>query len=394
MLLSVFPAKIMLESDEIAEVPEATAEFLRFLGGRFPDTTEDYEGLAEAEASRATHFVSAMADESTWSSGKRMWRTAKAEGVTLGDQASMDGWMEEFNQRPRAERDQVLGHTAYPPEDAALRPQFHAVALPTDDEIEQAFTRAPFLFQLIGLVDYIGEGKALTQKGNLKLADGKELVEVLRTGDRVDEWIGDKQFKTRSSTDLGGLDLVVQVALKAKLLKRHRKGNKIVPGAKARLARQPSLDLADAAFRALLFQMGLSQHFNRVDHYGFGWFAEGLDEQLPEILLHLYLDQRDEVDELCGTAWEVLNAHYDLSDLTGDKADFHRRLVGRDLRCIIYQLAELGVVRVVDEEVAEGAHRRQQVSGGRVEMDVLGWRLVHRLAAEVGDAPVIGATRQ
>lgn len=66
MLLSVFPAKIMLESDEIAEVPEATAEFLRFLGGRFPDTTEDYEGLAEAEASRATHFVSAMADESTW----------------------------------------------------------------------------------------------------------------------------------------------------------------------------------------------------------------------------------------------------------------------------------------------------------------------------------------
>ncbi len=156
----------------------------------------------------------------------------------------------------------------------------------------------------IGLVDYIGDGKALTQTGNLKLADGKELVEVLCTGDRVDEWIGDKQFKSRSSTDLGGLDLVVQVALKAKLLKRHRKGNKIVPGAKARLARQPSLDLADAAFRALLFQMGLSQHFNRVDHYGFGWFAEGLDEQLPEILLHLYLDQRDEVDELCGTAWE------------------------------------------------------------------------------------------
>ena len=235
----------------------------------------------------------------------------------------------------------------------------------------------------IGLVDYIGDGKALTQTGNLKLADGKELVEVLCTGDRVDEWIGDKQFKSRSSTDLGGLDLVVQVALKAKLLKRHRKGNKIVPGAKARLARQPSLDLADAAFRALLFQVGPSQQLNRVDHYGFGWFAEGLDEQLPEILLHLYLDQRDEVDELCGTAWEVLNAHYDLSDLTGDKADFHRRLVGRDLRCIFHQLAELGVVRVVDEEVAEGSHDRQQVSGGRVEMDVLGWRLVHRLAAEV-----------
>ena len=40
----------------------------------------------------------------------------KAEGVVLGDQASMDAWKGEFNQRPRAERDQVLGPTAYPPE--------------------------------------------------------------------------------------------------------------------------------------------------------------------------------------------------------------------------------------------------------------------------------------
>ena len=267
------------------------------------------------------------------------------------------------------------------------------MAVPADDEIEQALTNATFLHQLIGLVDYIGEGKALTQIGNLKLVDGKELVELLGTGDRVDEWIGDQQFKTRSSADLGGLDLVFQVAVAAKLLKRPRKGNKVVPGAKARLARKPSLDLADAAFRALLFHVGPSQHLHRVDQYGFDWFAEELDAQLPDILLHLYLEPSDGVDELSGTAWAVLNAYYDLSDLTGDKADFHRRLVARDLRCIFHQLAELGVVRVVDEEVTEGSHGRQQVSGGRVKLDVLGWSLVHPLAAEVGDAPVIGAFR-
>ena len=297
----------------------------------------------------------------------------------------MDAWMEEFNERPSAERERVLGSTALPPTTPGRRPSFRPVALPTDDELEQALTRAPFLFQLIGLVDYIGDGRALTQSGNLRLADGKVLVEVLRTGDPVDEWIGDKQFKTRTSADLGGLDLVFRVALEAKLLKRPRKGNKVVPGPKARLARQPSLDLADAAFRSLLFDVGPSEHLNRVDHFGFGWFAEGLDEQLPDMLLHLYVEQNDEIGELADTAWEVLNTQYDLSDLLDEKADFHRRLVGRDLRCVFHQLAELGVVRVFDEEVTEVSFAGQEVSGGWVELDVLGWWLVHRLAAEVAD---------
>ena len=85
----------------------------------------------------------------------------------------MDAWKGEFNQRPRAERDQVLGPTAYPPEAMGKRPPFLPVTLPTDDELEQALTRAPFLYQLIGLVDYIGKGKALTQTGNLKLASSR-----------------------------------------------------------------------------------------------------------------------------------------------------------------------------------------------------------------------------
>ncbi len=397
VLLTIYPAKIMLEPEDLTEVPQATAEFLRFLAGRFPDLADNIETLADSVAGATTQFVSAMSDENNWGFGRRIWTTAKAEGVVLGDQASMDAWMDAwmdaFNQRPRAERDQVLGPTAYPPEAMGKRPPFLPVALPTDDELEQALTRAPFLYQLIGLVDYIGKGKALTQTGNLKLVDGKELVEVLRTCDRVDEWIGDKQFKTRSSADLGGLDLVFQVALDAKLLKRRRTGNKVVPGPKVHLARQPTLKLADAAFRSLIFDVGPSRHLNRIDPYGCGWFAESLDEQLPDMLLYLYVEQNDEVEELAARAWEVLNNQYDLSDLSDDRADFHRRLVLRDLRCVVHQLAELGVVRVFDEEVSEVSFGREEVAGGWVEMDVLGWRLVHQLAAEVAEAPVIGGLR-
>ena len=47
--------------------------------------------------------------------------------------------------------------------------------------------------------------------------------------------------------------------------------------------------------------MGPSEHLNRVDHFGFGWFAEGLDEQLPDMLLHLYVEQNDEIGELADT---------------------------------------------------------------------------------------------
>ncbi len=114
VLFSTFPAKIMWEPDELAELPDAAAEFLRFLADRFPLMADEYEALAEGVACSAAQFVSVMSDENNWGLGKRMWSTAEAEGVALGDQASMDAWMEEFNQRPRFERDQVLGPSALP----------------------------------------------------------------------------------------------------------------------------------------------------------------------------------------------------------------------------------------------------------------------------------------
>lgn len=127
------------------------------------------------------------------------------------------------------------------------------------------------------------------------------------------------------------------MALDAKLLKRPRTGNKVVPGPKVHLARQPTLGLGDSAFRSLIFDVGPSRHLNRIDPYGFGWFAESFDEQLPDMLLYLCVEQNDEVSE-----------------------------------------------------VSSGG---QEVSGGWVEMDVLGGWLVNRLADEVSEAPVIGGLR-
>jgi hypothetical protein len=59
-----------------------------------------------------------MADVSRFSFGKRLWMSAQAEGVRLDDPASVEAFMAEFNARPRAEREAILGrgpgHTPRP----------------------------------------------------------------------------------------------------------------------------------------------------------------------------------------------------------------------------------------------------------------------------------------
>jgi hypothetical protein len=59
-----------------------------------------------------------MADASRYSFGKRLWTTAVGEGVRLDDRASVEAFMANFNARPIAERDAILG-PGLPPRPAA-----------------------------------------------------------------------------------------------------------------------------------------------------------------------------------------------------------------------------------------------------------------------------------
>ena len=59
-----------------------------------------------------------MADASRYSFGKRLWTTAQAEGVRLDDRVSVEAFMADFNARPIAQRDAILG-PGLPPRPAA-----------------------------------------------------------------------------------------------------------------------------------------------------------------------------------------------------------------------------------------------------------------------------------
>ncbi|MFH9354409.1 hypothetical protein [Kitasatospora sp. NPDC017646] len=93
--------------------------------------------------------------------------------------------------------------------------------------------------QVRGLVSWIGAGRKLTQTGKITLADARALVALLETGDTIDPAIGDRTFKTKSSQELYHLNLLVEWAKAARLLRVT--GGRLVPVKKnARVLEDPS----------------------------------------------------------------------------------------------------------------------------------------------------------
>ncbi len=394
ILFEIYPAKVMLDAAAIAEVAPGFAAFLRFVGRDLPAHEPPLDALAQFVERSASRFVAAMNDEDNWSFGKRMWSTAVAEGVDLSDERELQRWMTGFNQRSLAERDQILGPMPSVPArlGGALIGALPPVVLAPDAELAALAAGTVLVRRLVTLAGYIGAGRSVTDRQNLKLADGKELARLLYTGDRVDEWIGDRLFKTKSSEELRDVDYTYRVALAAGLLEIA--GRKVVPGPNAAWAPDASLDLAYGAFLVMLQVVGPTGHRWRKDHYGFGWYAEELDRQLPAMLIELYRHrQPTDIDELLDEAWAGLHEAFDLSDVPADKLRFHRGGVDVSLRDAFDRLAELGVVAIADEVGVHDDYGGVKRSSGTVELAPLGLWAVQRMASRVTSAPVVGTLR-
>ncbi|MEK7295615.1 MAG: hypothetical protein AAB018_03685, partial [Actinomycetota bacterium] len=394
ILLGLYPAKVMLDAAEIVDVPKGFAALLRFLGLDRPGHEPPFEVLGELAERLASRFHAAMNDEDNWSFGKRMWSTAMAEGVDLDNEAALGQWVEGFNQRSIGERDQILGRLPVPPPGVGspLIGSLPPVVLPSDDELRTMASRTVVVRRLIQLVDYVGAGRAVTDKGNLKVADGKELVALLGTDDRIDTVIGDRVFKTKSSEEFADVDFTYRLALAANMLAVD--GRKLVPGPNASRCPDAPLDICYGAFLVLLQLVGPTQHHYRRHVYGWDWFAEELDRLLASMMLELYR-RRDPyaIDELVEWAWHDLNATFDLSDVPTDKLEFHRGLVDWSLRRALDRLTELGVVIIADETSIPTQYGGNERSGGTVRLPPLGLWAVQRMLSRITNAPVVGALR-
>jgi hypothetical protein len=109
--LELHPAKVMVDDEDLGDVLEEAKAFVTFLDetGLLAPDSEPAGVLVDHLEAIEGQFRHNMADVSRFSFGKRLWTSAQAEGVRLDDRASVEAFMAEFNARPRAEREAILG---------------------------------------------------------------------------------------------------------------------------------------------------------------------------------------------------------------------------------------------------------------------------------------------
>lgn len=182
------------------------------------------------------------------------------------------------------------------------------VSLPAQAELDALAERVPVIAQLRALVDWIGEGRALTTTGNLKLADARELVTLLDTGDTLDPKIGDRVFRTKSSAELPALARLIELAKKIRLVRVVK--NRLVRIAKAAPLLRDGVALWTAAFDAQP-ELGLRtpSHQWAADHTRM--LDSILDGVLPDVLNTLYgLPEPMPVIRLTESVWMACTMAY------------------------------------------------------------------------------------
>ncbi|MFE6868520.1 plasmid pRiA4b ORF-3 family protein [Kitasatospora sp. NPDC057692] len=232
--------------------------------------------------------------------------------------------------------------------------------------------------QIRDLVSWIGAGRKLTQTGKVTLADARALVALLETGDTVDPAIGDRTFKTKSSQELYHLNLLVEWAKAARLLRVV--GGRLVPVKKnARVSEDPE-QVLDALFEAL---PRISEAVLPAGWLG-SIFAEEYPAGLRALLMSLYAaDDLVPEQELQAAVWDKVSGFYVLDDLPEDRLRLLRRSNDRDMDRVLATLLGLGSVQRVGDAVALTPRGRQAMA--RLRGDSRPGDPVYQLRIELAD---------
>ena len=112
-MLDYFPRKVSADDETLAAVPECVRAFLGFLAARGSLSGEPLEQLERGlRGACATSSWSAPGDSSHWGLAKSMVMQMQAEGIDPSAAGALDAWIEDFNARPREQRDAIIGPAA------------------------------------------------------------------------------------------------------------------------------------------------------------------------------------------------------------------------------------------------------------------------------------------
>ena len=367
LLFEIFPAKVTLGPHDSAAVIAGFAAFLRFLSHERLLSEGTGERLAKRVEAAQAEFEAAMSDEERFSFGKRLVAEMVADGVDPTDQEAMNEWITSFNERTYEERDRVVGpaleRNRRTAEGGEERTRLPPVVLASEDEVRAAAGETKVFGQVRDLVGFMGEGRKLTDKGNLTVADAKALKTLLGTDARPG-WARREEDggpRVRSSKSLRELDLLFRVAVAGEFLETPS-ARTVRPGPAAGLLDSDPLGATGQLLEAALIRVGLVAHDRGDDHYGFGWYAEDLDEGLTRLVLDLYVETEPlPIEEFIEEVWADLHDLYDLSDVDEHKLDLHLDLMESSARRALRQLSGFGVVEMSGVESVQprlGRHRR------------------------------------
>ncbi|MHB1469443.1 MAG: plasmid pRiA4b ORF-3 family protein [Solirubrobacteraceae bacterium] len=242
-------------------------------------------------------------------------------------------------------------------------------------------SRAWPLEQLCTLLEWVGEGRALTQTRKVRLADARELVGLLGTGDLPDGWGAERNMI--SSTELPELTIIVEWAKAARLV-RVSKGRLVPVKKNAALLRRP-----------LELWARMLESFPRLGEALCppGWAESLLREDFEEALDAVFTELRRRADGLdietaCELAWETITARYLFAPAGEQSQSLWRALCDRDLRHALGVLERFGALRRDGDRVAltELGSAAMRASTGAISQDAVLQVKVSLL--EVAEPPV------
>lgn len=206
-------------------------------------------------------------------------------------------------------------------------------------------TDARALRQLRDLTRWVGEGRALTQTGRIRLADARELVALLGTRDELDPMNG--RFHTTSSADLPELTLLVEWA-KACGLVRVARGRLIAVKKHAGL-----LDDLPRLWDRMFDVFGRLGPALCPDGWAQSFLRDEFEHTIDGVLLVAYRRGPGfAISEACALAWELATLRYVLDPATELQLTTWRATNDRDVRRALSTLEELGAVRLHGDVIA------------------------------------------
>lgn len=254
---------------------------------------------------------------------------------------------------------------------------------PSPPDVAAAAEAVPLLATLEALRDYLGsDGKPLTDKGNLELADGRALVELLDTGDVLDVELGDLQLPARSTAALRRLNFTIDVAIEAGAVdvRRHR----LVPTQE--WGTRSVLERAESLFAAILLSRPLRWESSHLDPER-NAMHDLLDDGIVCWLAPLLQDGAElPFESLLEWVHALVAAQRPPQRWHADEQDALETYVDDDMGRLLEVLREAGVVRWTDPIERPQPLGPSDWTGGTVALTALGRHVLPEYLEDAGFA--------